>query len=107
MPLDRLDELSLPNVCRHCWAPMITRDLMVLGGSLLSEPSSLKAFWEVAKCLPRALRQRRAIMSRRRVADDDIAAWFAFTPTSRPLSQVADLPARKRILRPLAETATP
>ena len=77
-------------VCRRCWAPMITRDLMVLGGSLLWEPSSLKAFWEVAKCLPRALRQRRVIMSRRRVADEDLPAWFAFTPTSRPVSQVAD-----------------
>ena len=94
-------------VCRRCWAPMIARDLMVLGGSLLWEPSSLKAFWEVAKCLPRALRQRRVIMSRRRVADEDLAAWFAFTPTSRPVSQVADVRARKRILRPVAETATP
>ena len=74
---------------------------------MLWEPSSLKAFWEIAKCLPRALRQRRAIMSRRRVADEDLAAWFAFTPTSRPVSQVADVRARKRILRPVAETATP
>jgi len=94
-------------VCRRCWGPMIARDLIVLGGSLLWEPSSLKAFWEVAKCLPRALRQRRVIMSRRRVADEDLAAWFAFTPTSRPVSQVVDVRARKRILRPVAETATP
>jgi hypothetical protein len=41
------------------------------------------------------------------VPDDDLAAWFAFTPTSRPVSQVADMPARKRVLRPVAETATP
>jgi GT2 family glycosyltransferase len=94
-------------VYRHCWAPMITRDLMVLGGSLLWEPSSLKAFWEVAMCMPRALRQRRIIMSRRRVPDEYLASWFAFTPTSHPVGQVTDLPARKHILRPVAETATP
>lgn len=98
---------ATPGVCRHCWAPMIARDLIVLGGLFFWEPLSLRAFWEAARCLPRALRQRQAIMSRRRVADDDLAAWFAFTPTSRPVSQLADLPARKQILRPVAETATP
>jgi GT2 family glycosyltransferase len=93
-------------VCRRCWAPMIARDVLVLGGSLLWEPSSLKAFWEVVKCLPRAFRHRRVIMSRRRVADDELAAWFAFTPTSRPVGHV-DLRARQRILHQVAETATP
>jgi GT2 family glycosyltransferase len=72
-------------VVRRCWAPMLARDLVVLGGSLLWEPSSLRAYWEVAKALPRALRHRRVIMSRRRVADHDLAEWFAFRPASRPI----------------------
>jgi GT2 family glycosyltransferase len=94
-------------VCRRCWAPMLARDLMVLGGSLLWEPSSLKAFWEVGRCLPRAIRQRRAIMARRRVADEDLAQWFDFTPTSRPVGQLSGAAPRSPVLRAIAETAAP
>lgn len=94
-------------VCRRCWAPMIARDLLVLGGTLLWEPSSLRAFWEVARRVPAALRQRRVIMSRRRASDEDLAGWFDFSPASRPVGQLAGAPARARVLRPLAETATP
>lgn len=76
-------------VARRCWAPMLWRDAVVLGGSLLWEPSSLRAFWELAKALPRALRRRRTIMRRRRVADADLAQWFAFEPASRPIEAAA------------------
>ena len=84
---------------------MIARDILVLGGSLLWEPSSLKAFWHMAKCLPRALRQRREIMRRRRVADDDLAQWFAFRPASRPLNPAPAGRNRPRVLQAVAETA--
>jgi GT2 family glycosyltransferase len=75
-------------VVRRCWAPMLARDVVVLGGTLLWEPSSLRAFWEVAKALPRALRQRREIMARRRVADAELAQWFSFQPASLPVAGV-------------------
>ena len=49
---------------RRYWLPMTLRDLVVMGGSIFWEPSSLPAFWRVAKCLPRAVKQRRQIMAR-------------------------------------------
>jgi GT2 family glycosyltransferase len=98
---------TTPAVARHCWAPMLARDLLVVGGSLLWEPASARAFWRFVQCLPRALRQRREIMSRRRASDADLAAWFAFTPASRPVRAVAGQPGRKPRLRPVAESATP
>ena len=75
-------------VSRHCWAPMlcarllVARRLAVVGAVLGCRPLALRA-----KCLPRALRQRRAIMARRRVADADLAAWFAFTPPRAPCAR--------------------
>jgi GT2 family glycosyltransferase len=98
---------TTPAVVRHCWASMLLRDLVVVGASLLWEPSSAKALWLFAQCLPRALRQRRAIMSRRRTPDADLAAWFSFTPAARPVRAIAGQPARKPRLRPVAESATP
>jgi GT2 family glycosyltransferase len=92
-------------VTRHCLASMLVRDALVVGGSLLWEPSSAKGLWMFVRCLPRAFRQRRTIMSRRRVSDAELAGWFAFHPVSRPVRQVAA--ARKPVLRPVAETAAP
>jgi GT2 family glycosyltransferase len=92
-------------VTRRCLASMLIRDALVVGGSLLWEPSSAKGLWLFARCLPRALHQRRTIMSRRRVSDAELASWFAFTPVSRPVRPIAA--ARKPVLRPVAETATP
>ena len=74
---------------------MTLRDLLVIGGSLLYEPASLPAFWHAARCLPRALRQRRIIMQRRRIADDDLAAWFNFAPACRPVGHSAEPAGRK------------
>ena len=56
---------------------MTARDLVVVGACLVCEQTSLAAFWHIARCLPRALRRRRAIMSRRRVSDDALACWFS------------------------------
>lgn len=92
-------------VCRRCWAPMLWRDALVLGGSVVWEPSSARALWEFVKRLPRALRQRRQIMARRRVSDADLAQWFAFTPTARPVRPMPGKPAGKRVLRPVANVS--
>jgi hypothetical protein len=52
------------------------RDLLVLGGAIFWEPASLPAFWRVVKCLPRAIKQRRQIMARRKVSDEELAELF-------------------------------
>jgi GT2 family glycosyltransferase len=78
---------STGDLYRRYWLPMTLRDLMVAGGAMLWEPSSLPAFWHVARCLPRALRQRREIMARRRVSDEDLARWFSFEPAAFPAEQ--------------------
>jgi len=69
----------------RCWLAATLRDLVVIGGSILWEPASAAAFWHVARCLPRALARRRAIMARRRAADHDLAQWFNFHPTAQPV----------------------
>jgi GT2 family glycosyltransferase len=81
-------------ICRRFWLPMAARDLVVLGGAMFWEPSSLKAFWHVAQAMPRALRQRREIMARRRVADEDLAQWFRFRPAARPAERIPAMAAR-------------
>ena len=68
---------------RRFWLPATIRDLMVVGGCLLWEQKSLPAFWHIAKCLPRALDQRRRIMRRRRVSDENLAPWFSSEPAAR------------------------
>jgi GT2 family glycosyltransferase len=79
-------------VYRRYWLPMTLRDLVVFGGSVFWEPASLPAFWHIARCLPRALRQRRIIMGRRRVSDEALADWFNFKPASQPLPQAPEMP---------------
>lgn len=87
-------------VVRRCWAPMLARDIVVVGGSLLWEPSSLRAFWEMAKALPRALRQRREIMRRRRASDAEIAQWFSFEPVALPVAAVSSPAGSAARIRP-------
>jgi hypothetical protein len=67
---------------------MTLRDLLVIGGAALSEPGSLRAFWSLAKCAPRALRERREIMRRRRVDDAEVAEWFSFKPVSQAVGEI-------------------
>jgi hypothetical protein len=76
---------------RRYWLPMTLRDLIVIGGTLLAEPWSLAAFWHLAHCLPKALRDRRVIMSRRRIDDETLAAWFSFEPVAQAVGQPPEL----------------
>ncbi len=74
--LMRVKNLTSP-VWRQCAWPTLRRDLMVLGGCLLTEPASLPAFWRLLRSMPKALRQRREIMARASAEDrHEIASWF-------------------------------
>jgi GT2 family glycosyltransferase len=79
---------STSGIYKRYWLPTTLRDLVVVGGCLVSEPKSLPAFWHIARCLHRALRNRRIIMARRRVTDADLARWFNQEPTSEPVYQI-------------------
>jgi GT2 family glycosyltransferase len=92
-------------VYRRHWLPITLRDILVAGGAALVEPSSLPAFWQAAKCLPRALRQRREIMSRRRVDDEALAQWFGFKPAAMPIGELAPVHPKRIQTRP-AEAST-
>jgi hypothetical protein len=78
---------------RACGLPMTLRDAVVVGASLLWEPTSLVAFWRVLRCLPRTLKQRKIIMGRRRAADHALARWFQWKPAAFPAVPVVDLAA--------------
>lgn len=73
-----------PDLYRRCWLPVTLRDIVVVGGCLLHEWSSLPAFPMVIKLWPRAWRKRRAIMERKRVSDASIRHWFSDHPISYP-----------------------
>jgi len=85
---------TTPSLYRRYWVPMTIRDLVVMGGAVFWEPKSLPAFWRVARCLPRALHQRRQIMARRRVTDEELIELFqapapgAVAPTAAEESYV-------------------
>jgi GT2 family glycosyltransferase len=80
---------STAGLYRQFWLPMTLRDLLVVAGTVLTEPSSLAAFWHLAKSVPQALRDRREIMSRRRVDDAELAEWFSFTPAAQAVEAAA------------------
>ncbi|MGH9723090.1 MAG: glycosyltransferase family 2 protein, partial [Bryobacteraceae bacterium] len=73
---------------RQHWIPVTGRDVVVLGGCLLYEPSSLPAFWHFARGLRRALANRQTIMLRRKVSDEYLAGWFRSQPSAEPLAQL-------------------
>ena len=73
---------------RRNWVAITARDLLVIGACLLQEHSSLKAFSFVLRHWKSTLAKRREIMSRRRIADADLASWFSFQPMSRPGPQL-------------------
>jgi len=60
----------------RCWLTATARDLLVIAGCFVYEPSSLLAFWHLLHCLPRAVANRRQIMQRRICSDDYMAGWF-------------------------------
>jgi hypothetical protein len=54
----------------------LTRDLIVILATLTIERSSLPALRWLWKNRRRIMEKRRAIQSRRRVSDRDLAGWF-------------------------------
>jgi len=90
-------------IYRRFWLPMTVQGLAVLGGSILWEPGSLPAWWHLAKCARRALRQRREIMQRRRMSDEALAEWFSFHPAAQPIHAAAGPEsARGEVAKPVA-----
>jgi GT2 family glycosyltransferase len=69
---------------RRYWWAMTARDLVIIAACLLREWTSLRAFPMVLRNLSKMLAKRRAIMQRRRVSDEYIAAWFSDKPKSFP-----------------------
>jgi len=86
--LMRINNLTGDLLQRHWW-PILSRDLLIAGGCLLSEPSSLPAFWRLARCVPKAIGKRRQIMRRRRVSDEYLASWFQPEPSAQPAAAYA------------------
>lgn len=75
-----------PGLWRRYWLPMTLRDIVVIGGCFLTEPASLRAFWQLTRCLRRSLARRRNLMSRRTASDLDLAQWFSLQPVARPIA---------------------
>ncbi len=88
-----------PDLYRLHFFPITFRDLLVIGGCLLREWSSLPAFRLVARYWKSLLSKRKWIMSRRRVSDEYMASWFQPGPTSKPLDK--PLPAPSRSIEPI------
>jgi GT2 family glycosyltransferase len=85
---------------RRHWLAVTWRDCVVIGGCLLREFSSLRAFVLLFRAGPRAWRKRQAIMRKRRAPDDYLAAWFSFQPVSFPARPVsAQSAARESVTR--------
>lgn len=73
-----------PGVYRKNWLSITWRDLVVFGACIVREHTSLKAFWYLAKNVPRFLEKRDEIMKRRRVDDEYLAGWFSYEPVAKP-----------------------
>lgn len=58
------------------------RDILVVGYTLLFERKSLRAFPLIYKCLPRAIKKRKAIMKKRITKDRYLHKWFSWKPRS-------------------------
>jgi GT2 family glycosyltransferase len=71
----RIKNITLSLYRKH-WLAITVRDLLVIGGCLLKEWPSLRAFVLLAKIRKRALRKRAHVMQNRRTTDDYMNAWF-------------------------------
>ena len=76
---------TTPDLYRRLWLPVTVRDGVVIGGCVLREWSSLRAFPLLVRAWPRALAKRRDLMRRKRVSDREMARWFSDQPVSFPL----------------------
>lgn len=81
--LMRLKNIT-PDVYRRNWLSITFRDVVVIGCCLLREQSSLRAFGYVVRNWKRTIAKRNEIMARRRISDEEMAAWFAYDPVSKP-----------------------
>jgi GT2 family glycosyltransferase len=74
---------------KHHWGSILLRDLTVVFGCVLAEPSSLPAFWRLARSWQETWAKRESIFARRRVSDAYITAWFQPEPVAEPAEQFA------------------
>jgi GT2 family glycosyltransferase len=63
----------------------IARDILIFGYALLVDRALLSAMLYPIKNWRRFLAKRRAIQSRRRIADGELVRWFDFRPHSEPV----------------------
>jgi len=82
--LMRIKNATFSLYLRH-FLPVTLRDFGVLFYCLLTERSSLAAFFSVGRLWPRMLAKRRVIQERRKVSDDYIESWFGFRPVTLPV----------------------
>jgi hypothetical protein len=94
-----------PGLYWHCLRPATLRDALVVGGCLMSEPSSLPAFWKVVRKMGRAIRKRSQVMGKKAVDNAYMTAWFQEQPASRPVNAREFVP-ESPSLRPKAERTT-
>jgi GT2 family glycosyltransferase len=85
--LMRIKNMTGPLYLKHWWQ-ITSRDLVVLGGCLAFEHSSLPAFVRLYRCYRRAMASRRHIMERRTVSDRYLESWFAAEPVAFQLPTV-------------------
>jgi GT2 family glycosyltransferase len=74
-------------VSRRCFPYMWLRDLAILAYVHTRERSSIPALREVEVLKPKTLAKRRLIQSSRSASPEEIAAWFSFSPVSRPVDR--------------------
>lgn len=77
------------------WWAIGTRDVGVLAYSLVREPRTVAAVLDVVRDASRLRTWRRDVMRRRRVADDDVLAWFGreeARPPAEPSVELAPPP---------------
>ncbi|HEV2117617.1 MAG TPA: glycosyltransferase family 2 protein [Terriglobales bacterium] len=91
--LMRLKNASL-GTCLRLMVPIASRDLLILGYSLLVDRRLLSALVFVWKNRERTRGKRRLIQARRRVSDVEIRSWFRNTPVARPVAPAAAQPLR-------------
>jgi GT2 family glycosyltransferase len=81
-----------PEVWQLCAEETLWRDLIVIGGCFLTEPTSLPAFWHLARLLPKALRQGSNLRARRRAGKTYLASWFDGRDHARAVSHAPLFP---------------
>jgi GT2 family glycosyltransferase len=78
-----------PGHLKATFLPTFLRDLLVVGGCLTLERSSLEALRFLARNRKRLLEKRSAILARRTVPDRDLLRWFTEDPDGARAPDVA------------------